>query len=403
MARKTISNSIEKLIVILFFLSITSTFFYSSLSQMEGQANISAPMYILFFPFVVTILQLFSVLFLMGSYKTSILSRSWLYIFIYYVISLAMCLVGGGGKINYNTAWFIICPPVAWWYFSIIIKAKPSLKDTLINLSFWVLIIFSLISLYFIPRSMNANGLFKSLNSGYYVLFIYPLAMLNNNKIKRIISTALMLLVVLLSMKRGGYVSIGLALIIYGFFASKINILKKLLVVGVSVGTLLYLIPKIDEMTYGTLSTRLEFSLSGGDEEGRADMYSRVWKAFSNSDFLSQLFGHGLNAVSIDKVTEGDAAHNDYLEFLYDFGCIGLFLLLSYQWQLFLITVRSKQDKRYFLPTIFAFTTIVVLSAVSIVYAFYYFLLIIPFWCIMNECLKTKKQVAKNENRNINI
>ena len=371
--------TIDKFIVLLFFLSITSTLYFSSLGQSNGQNSMAASIYVLLWPFGVAMLQLLRVFMLIGQRRTDSLSQTWIYIFIYYMLAFVLGTMSNHLELNYNTAWFIVCPPITWWYFSAVIKVYPQMKDTLVILGFWFLLVFSFISLYFIPRSLRDSGLFASLNTGYYVLFIYPLAMLNSNRLKRIISTVLMLIVIFLSMKRGGYVVIAIAFTSYLLFASKLSLFKKVIIVAASVGLLAIIIPKIDEYTYGTLSTRFEFSQNGGDEEGRSAMYPRVWKAFNDSDFLAQIFGHGLNAVSIDRITEGDAAHNDYLEFLYDFGIIGLCLLLSYQWQLFLITLRSKRDKSYFLPTIFAFTTIVVLSMVSIVYAFYYFLPIIPF------------------------
>lgn len=378
----------DKFVVIIYLLSVTTMMYFSSVSQSEGQDRVVAPIYVLLIPFGVAMLQLTRVVMIIGKFKTDALCRLWFYIFIYYVFALIMGILVGKGKINYNTAWFIICPPVAWWYFSLIIKAKPLLKDYIINFGFWFLILFSFISLYFIPRSLNARGLFASLNTGYYVLFIYPLAMLNSSGIKKVVSTVLMLIVILLSMKRGGYVAVALAFTLYLFFATKQSLFKKMLIAGICIGALFYTIPKIDELTYGTLTTRFEFSQNGGDEEGRSAMYPKIWEAVLTSDFIDQIFGHGLNAVKVDNVVDGNAAHNDYLEFLYDFGIIGLMLLLVYQFRLFLITWRSHKYKIQFYSSNFAFSIIIVLSMVSIVYAYYYFLVIIPFWCIINRIQK---------------
>jgi O-antigen ligase len=391
MADKTISQVFDRLIIILYFISITLTLYFSSLSQSDGEESIIAPRFILLSPFVVAVLQLLRIFMLNGRFKVDTLCRSWIYIFICYVFALVVGFVGGQGRINYNTVWFIICPPVAWCFFSLTIKANPSLKDTLITISFWFLILFSIISLYFIPRSLRANGLFASLNTGYYVLLIYPLAMLNTSRIKKIVSTVLLLIVVFLSMKRGGYVAVGLAFTFYLFFTTKLGLIKKILIAGILIGSMFFLIPKIDEMTYGTLTTRYEFTQNGRDEEGRFAMYPIVWKAVWDSDALHQIVGHGLNAVEVDKVIDGDATHNDYLEFLYDFGIVGLLLLLFYQYQLFLITWRSYKYKIHYLSSIFALSSVIVLSMVSIVYAFYYFLVIIPFWCVINRIQREER------------
>ena len=394
MVKKQRNHIIDKLIIILFFLSIMLNYYFASLSQLNGQKTIVAPVYILLLPFGVAFIQIIRTVTIVGMCKADALCRSWIYIFVYYIFALVIGLLGGHKEINYNTAWFIICPPVAWWYFSMTMKVNASFKDILVSLSFWFILALSFMSLYIIPRSIRDNGLFSALNSGYYVLCLYPLVLLNPNKVKKVVATIFMVLVVLFSMKRGGYVVLGLALLFYLFFSTKLSVFKKILIISVTVGALFYFIPIIDEVTYGTLTTRYEFSQNGGDEEGRSEMYPKVWKAVWASDILEQILGHGFNAVSNDKVVDGTAAHNDYLEFLYDFGIIGLILLLFYQWQLFLITRRSYLQNNYFMPTLFAFTTIVVLSMVSILYAFYYFSAIIPYWCLINQ-LTNKKRLSR--------
>ena len=394
MVKKQRNQNSDKLIVILFFLSITLNYYFVSLSQSNDQKNNTAPIYILLFPFGVALLQILRTMTIIRRCKADALCKSWVYIFIYYIFAFVIGLLAGHEVNKYNTTWFVICPPAAWWYFSMTMKVNASLKDILISLSFWILLVFSLISLYFIPQSLRDNGLFASLNAGYYLLCLYPLVLLNTSKVKKVVATILMVLIVLLSMKRGGYVVLGLAFPLYMFFSTKLSILKKIVIISATIGALFYIIPIIDDFTHGTLTRRYEFSQNGGDEEGRSEMYPKVWNAVWASDIPEQVFGHGLNAVSNNKVVDGTAAHNDYLEFLYDFGIIGLLLLMFYQWQLYLITKRSYIQNIFFMPTLFAFTTIVVLSMISILYAFYYFSVIIPYWCLINHLTK-KKRISK--------
>lgn len=382
MTARTKDDLIDKFIIILFFASITMLLYFSSLAQSEGGTSMAAPMYILLLPLGVAVLQFLRVCMFLRT-KMSGLSKTWLFILFYYILAFVIGFFDGQKVLDYYIVWFVLCPPAAWLYFPTIVKVNPSTRDLLVNWSFWVLVLFSGISLYFIPRSIRSNGLFSSLNTGYYVLFIYPLVMLNSNKMKKIIATTLMIVVVILSMKRGGYVVVALAFSLYLLFVKKTSLIKKIIIVAICLSALAYAIPKLDEMTNGTLTTRYEFSQNGGDHEGRSTMYPIVWKSIWNSDAFELVFGHGPNAVINNGVLNGDAAHNDYLEFLYDFGIIGLILLILYQWQLILITIQSYKNKEYFFPTIFAFSTIMVLSMVSIVYAFYYFLLIIPFWGIV--------------------
>lgn len=385
MTNKKTIQAIDKFIVILFFISITIILYNSSRAQSSHSDRTVASIYILFFPFGVAFLQLLRTITVIGRCKADALCRSWIYIFIYYLFTLFIDYSSRLKGISYNIAWSIICPPVAWWYFSSFFKIYPSLKDTIISLSFWFLLVFSFISLYFIPRSLLDNGNFASLNTGYYVLCLYPLALLNSNKIKKIVATVLMFIVVLLSMKRGGYVAMGLAVLIYFLFSSTFGFFKKLLIVGVVVGALFYIIPIVDELTNGTMKARYEFSQNRGDEEGRIDMFPKVWGAVWDSSIPEIMVGHGHNAVASDKIVAGNSAHNDYLEFLYDYGIIGFSLLLFYQWNLLLITIRAYKKGDNLFATIFAFSIVLVLSMVSILYSFYYFLIIIPFWCILNR------------------
>ena len=248
-------------------------------------------------------------------------------------------------------------------------------------------LVFSVISLYFIPRSIRDNGLFSSLNTGYYVIFSYPLVLLDNARWKKIIATVLLIIVVFLSLKRGGIVAVVLGFSLYFLLSSNKHFVRKLVIAGVSVLLLIYTLPIINEYTNGTLLMRYEFTQNQGDEEGRASMYPIVWKSVWKSSPAQILVGHGHKGVVNDNVLLGLSAHNDYLEFLYDYGVFGLILLLVYQVKLFRITIRSHKIKEGFLSTIFALTSIVVLSMVSIVFSYYYFLLIIPFWCVINNRL----------------
>lgn len=392
------NKSLDKLIILLFYISIILLFYYNGLSQSNSEhGEFQTPMFVLLLPYVVSVLQVLRVL-SMGKPVLSPLARSWVYIFVYYLFSFIMGASQGSSHYNYNTIWFVVCPPITWIYFSTVISKNNDVPAFLQKWSFWMFLIFSVISLYFIPRSVRDSGLFSSLNTGYYVILSYPLVMLDNARWKKIVATVLLIIIVFLSLKRGGIVAVALSFPIYFILSSNKHLVKKLFFAGISVLLLIYAIPKINEYTNGTLMVRYEFTLNQGDEEGRASMYPIVWKSVCDSSPLQIMVGHGHNGVVNDNLLQGISAHNDYLEFLYDYGIFGLALLLVYQVRLFRITIRSHQSKEGFLPTIFALTSIIVLSMVSIIYSYYYFLLIIPFWCLMHNRL-TRSKIKQNENR----
>lgn len=381
------SKSLDKFIILLFYFSIIILFYYNGLSQSNiVQAEFQAPMLVLLLPFLVSALQILRI-FSMGKPFLSPLAKSWIYIFVYYSFAFIIGAAQGTTHYNYNTIWLIVCPPITWMYFSTVINKNNEVLTFLQKWSFWIFLIFSVISLYFIPRSVRDIGLFSSLNTGYYVLLSYPLVMLGNARWKKIVATVLLIIIVFLSLKRGGIVAVVLGYSLYFLLSSNKHLVRKLVVAGVSVTLLIYALPKINEYTNGTLMVRYEFTQNQGDEEGRASMYPIVWRSVWDSSPAEILVGHGHNGVVNDNVLQGLSAHNDYLEFLYDYGVFGLILLLVYQFRLFRITIRSHKTKECFLSTIFALTSIVVLSMVSIIFSYYYFLLIIPFWCVINNRL----------------
>lgn len=389
------SKSLDKFIILLFYFSIIILFYYNGLSQSNTvQDEFQAPRFVLFLPFAVSALQILRI-FLMGRLVLSPLAKSWVYIFIYYLLAFIIGSTQGTIHHNYNTIWFVICPPITWMYFSTVINKNNEVPVFLQKWSFWMFLVFSVISLYYIPRSIRDNGLFSSLNTGYYVIFSYPLVLLDNARWKKIIATVLLIIVVFLSLKRGGIVAVVLGFSLYFLLSSNKHFVRKLVIAGVAVLLLIYTLPIINEYTNGTLMVRYEFTQNQGDEDGRASMYPIVWKSVWDSSLVHILVGHGHNGVVNDNVLHGLSAHNDYLEFLYDYGVFGLVLLLVYQVRLFRITIRSHKTKEGFLSTIFALTCIVVLSMVSIVFSYYYFLLIIPFWCVIDNRLLGINNLSK--------
>ena len=389
------NNAIDKFIILLFYLSIIVGFYFNCLSQssLTGIGGMT-PVPVLLFPFVIAGLQIVRVGMCIGKCKLETLGRSWFYIFIYYML---VFLVGRATNqvYRYNVYWTLFIPPIAWFYFSIITQKSPQIRDFLVKFGFWFFLAFAAITAYFIPRSILTSGYFSSLNTAYYVLLSYPLAILNKNNIKKIFCTVIMVVIVLFSMKRGGILSMFVGYILYFLFSKNMGRYKffyKLFLVAIFVGALFFVVPQINEMSNGTLERRLEFTQVHGDEEGRASMYPEVLGASMNSSFLNIIFGHGHDAVVRDNILDGLSAHNDYLEFLYDFGIIGLILLLSFHIKLISMTIRSHRFNMGFLPMILTLSCIIILSSVSIVYAYQYFLLVIPFLCIMSNELKCARK-----------
>lgn len=86
---------------------------------------------------------------------------------------------------------------------------------------------------------------------------------------------------------------------------------------------------------------------------------------FRTSSFSGQLFGHGPRGVQ--QLGMATAAHNDFLEVLYDYGILGLIVYLSIHVHLIRRTIRLKKTNN---PLFWSFFTMYiiffVMSMVSI-------------------------------------
>lgn len=382
------SYKFDYYLILLYFFNIIVVFYYSGYLQTEDGRGSSLPHWILIMEMVVAIFQSIRILMLKNN-GIGGLGVRWLHIFLYYLFSFFVGYVMDLPSPQYNELWTVFCPPIAWGYFSLVLRIYPKTQQLLTKSSFWILVTLSLLSFYIIPRAILSTGQFYSVNASYYVLLSYPMVLMDNSSVKKIIGSILMILVVFFSMKRGGIISIALGFGMYYFFVLVDNnkIWKNLFSIGILIGFIVVVLPIINEISNNTLFERYESTIFEGGDESRSEMYEKVFEVSMNSNFLNVIFGHGHNAVYLDNVLFGKQAHNDYLEFLYDYGIIGLSFFLIYQFKLFCLTKKARKKRKYFFPAIFALCCVLVLSFVSVLFAFQYFLLIIPFWCLLYEKL----------------
>ena len=96
-----------------------------------------------------------------------------------------------------------------------------------------------------------------------------------------------------------------------------------------------------------------------GDTNGRSAIWENVLEAFNASTLSEKLIGHGYHAFRFYKysgymyILNGNLAHNDYLNTLYDYGIIGVtvyvsFLLSMIKELLLLIKRKRNSTSIYF-------------------------------------------------------
>lgn len=165
--------------------------------------------------------------------------------------------------------------------------------------------------------------------ASYYTVFVLPLVMLTCEKKTCVVFILITLLILTISMKRGGIVALFCGLVAYGvtyFLSKKINISA---IIGGVVVLLLFagLFVYVGSSDEANVVQRFE-SVEDDDGSGRTAVWYNTIQLIENSDFMSLIFGHGYNKVAKETIY-GLSAHNDFLEITYDYGIVGLILYIS--------------------------------------------------------------------------
>lgn len=188
----------------------------------------------------------------------------------------------------------------------------------------------------YITQLTQASG------GAYFSVVLLPFILLINRKSIKYPLSVLVLIVSVLSAKRGGAIAVSLALassVIIDFFLSSntkekfkyTSLIILVAVIGIYYGSH-YMIDDISG-----LSERFE---EGDYRQGsRNQIYAMVINMITSSNIFYIIFGHGWDSVLRDG-TMGYSAHNDFLESFYDFGFIGFILYVGLHQNLLRKSVR---------------------------------------------------------------
>jgi O-antigen ligase len=161
--------------------------------------------------------------------------------------------------------------------------------------------------------------------AGYYIVALFPYALLLKRKTLKIIAIALISYGAVYSLKRG----VILALILMGFSSSLLyytifsNVKKKgknaiaiiaLWAIAISAGLLFV------RANPEAVSRRLK------SDTGRSGIYAATLEAIAKADYYLLVIGHG-NRQSL--AATGHEPHNDWLLLLYDYGIVGVIIMLN--------------------------------------------------------------------------
>ena len=243
----------------------------------------------------------------------------------------------------------------------------------------------------------DGDAIFTTFYSFAFLPFVYLCC---NNKISKIYSIIVILLM-LFTLKRSAFIIVIVGNFLYYLLQTYINNsksktytnnskskkIKKILfffMIVVAFGLAGdYLIEKFNLPIYERLSNSIN---DGGS--GRLAIWDQVFWYYSNSSTVEKFFGHGFHAVYYEIQPLGMArfAHNSFLEILYDYGILGLTLILSVFVTILTKTYKMIIEKCKFAPVMgFASVSMTVLATIS--YFFEVSGLIIPFSAVWGLCI----------------
>ena len=231
---------------------------------------------------------------------------------------------------------------------------------------------------------LNTNIETRNVYFSYYALAAVPWVLLYKNKFLKYFGLLFILIVVLSASKRGGFLAIAGSVTSYLYInniAYKKN--KGLGIVFFVISILLLSTLTIQFIdSFGTdLLTRIN-NMSEDEGSGRLDLYLELIVLINDFDLFQFIVGNGHDSTS--SIT-GNFAHNEFLQFLVDYGLIGLIIYIYLHITLIKKCYKLFKDKSPYGPSFVAsyiiFITIAMVSHWFVMPLF--IVIIVSFWAVI--------------------
>lgn len=283
---------------------------------------VSAFTFVVLFPFVLFVFPAF-----LGKKEHGSLLRRYT-IFNIYALFIILLMPNGA---NLNGTLFTMLKTLLPFLVTLVFYAYVK-RNGLTNVLMWGCFVLQLVLVIQYIRLYEVANQVDSAHIGvaYYPLLLLPVLLLHPSKIIRYASIAIVMVVLFSSMKRGGLLAFVLAMVAYIVLQSRVQSRNKLFglffvlisffVLG---GALWWLSTSGDNYVFERI-----MNIQEDQGSGRVDVWMTTWSMIMNSDPIGFVFGHGYLAVLKDSPLYL-AAHNDWLEFFYDYGLLGLVLYFS--------------------------------------------------------------------------
>lgn len=251
----------------------------------------------------------------------------------------------------------------------------------------------SLVCISSVPNLLvHLRGSGYSIFTVYFCMAFLPLTFLCCTKKTILIFNIIVTLLMLISVKRAVLLIMIIGLTVYYLLnninenASRKKIRNLLLffaglLIIVFVG--LYIVNRLNLNIIDRLNSMME---DGGS--GRTEIWQTVWRKFASSPFSEKLFGHGFHAVYYRVMPMGvnRFAHNSWLETLYDYGIVGLGMIILLVLYLIVKTVKMIREKSAMAP-VMSYTIVGMLIMATVSYFFEQSAIILPFCMVWGICI----------------
>ena len=303
--------------------------------------------------------------------------------------------------INFQLLWVAV-------FFVAYTKTRKQLKESTVRIILCTFPLVFFIYIFIFLKYMEVFGQ-GNVNLVYYILCFLPFVLCVKKNSIKMIFLLMISFSLLISMKRTAFLAFVIALFVSYIIDRHImgkgrkRKLINTLVIFLTIITGIFMYNYIVDVFNLDIILRLQqLSTDGWSGSGRDIIYRSVWHYQLNSTVGEWLIGRGYNGVSNTSAAglgnlfySSSAAHNDFLEILYDYGIIGLSIYLLFFIKLIkhsikLIKLKSDMAGPFAASLVIFF--MLSMFSILILYPRYYLYLVL-FWAM---CFAEDYKLRKN-------
>jgi hypothetical protein len=225
-----------------------------------------------------------------------------------------------------------------------------------------VVLIAFLITIYYFSSGFIADDYNVA---AYLVVSLYPIVLFASKSFsKEKIFILVCMISVFITIKRGAVIAFSLSTILYflGDLIEQFSIKKMMLgitMLSVFALTVFYAVSEQEDRLDDRLSAD-QFDLNNSKAgSGRVGMYTSIYNSWYDTEYF--IFGHGNQEDSYRNLGRRTHAHSDIFGFMYNFGLVGLLLILFLYVKVIMFFIEIKSNHQYNRYSVLAFLCVLFL------------------------------------------